>query len=363
MSIIISKNFKNAVKIDKSSFILEDNLQQYIYDNPESIPLYDIKEDIKLLVLAREFPTASGPIDAIGVDRDGEIYLVETKLYKNPDKRMVVAQVLDYGASLWKTYTDSEVFISQLEAHIAKKFNKTLNERVKDFFNLQDEDLNQFNENLRDNLDDGNFKFVVLMDHIHSQLRDLIIFINQNSRFNIYGVELEYYQYESFEIIIPKIFGALVKKQVGTKKTILVIPTDEEFINAYKVKGPSDKVKEFIDFFNNVREGRISITGLVARKTPKYMNFNFNFPQDEKSGLSIALGINPDYETSEGEIRFWCTKKREQIVLEKINNNFKKIVTRPNMTKSFGVVAVLSLKNFSSKELENFFIDLSQEFY
>jgi len=64
MSIIISKNLKNAVKVDRSSFALEDNLQQYIYDNPESIPLYDIKEDIKLLILAREFPTASGPIDA-----------------------------------------------------------------------------------------------------------------------------------------------------------------------------------------------------------------------------------------------------------------------------------------------------------
>ena len=48
MAIIISKNGKNAVKVDKSNFALEDHLQQYIYDNPESIPLYDIKEDIRL---------------------------------------------------------------------------------------------------------------------------------------------------------------------------------------------------------------------------------------------------------------------------------------------------------------------------
>ena len=110
MSIIISKNLKNAVKLDRSSFALENNLQQFIFDNPESIPLYDIKEDIHLLILAREFSTSSGPIDAIGVDRDGEIYLVETKLYKNSDKRLVIAQVLDYGASLWKTFTDFNVF-------------------------------------------------------------------------------------------------------------------------------------------------------------------------------------------------------------------------------------------------------------
>ena len=66
---------------------MEDNLQQYIYDNPESIPLYEIKEDIRLLILAREFATKSGPIDAIGTDKDGEIYLVETKFYKNPKNR------------------------------------------------------------------------------------------------------------------------------------------------------------------------------------------------------------------------------------------------------------------------------------
>ena len=82
MAIIISKNGKNAVKVDKSTFDKEDYLQRYIHENPESIPLYDIKEDIHLLILAREFPTNSGPIDAIGIDKDGEIYLVETKLYK-----------------------------------------------------------------------------------------------------------------------------------------------------------------------------------------------------------------------------------------------------------------------------------------
>jgi hypothetical protein len=50
----------------------------------------------------RAFPTNSGPIDALGINKDGEIYIIETKLYKNPDKRLVVAQVLDYGASLWQ---------------------------------------------------------------------------------------------------------------------------------------------------------------------------------------------------------------------------------------------------------------------
>jgi hypothetical protein len=56
MSIIVSKNGRGAVKLSKTPFGLEDNLQQYIHNNPESIPLYDIKEDVQLLILAREFP-------------------------------------------------------------------------------------------------------------------------------------------------------------------------------------------------------------------------------------------------------------------------------------------------------------------
>ena len=115
MAIIISKNGKNAKKIEKNTITQENYLQKYIYDNPDAIPLYDYKEDIRVLILAREFPTKSGPIDAIGIDRDGEIYVIETKLYKNPDKRQVVAQVLDYGASLWSTHKDPLEFMNALE--------------------------------------------------------------------------------------------------------------------------------------------------------------------------------------------------------------------------------------------------------
>ena len=117
MVIIVSKNGKNAKRIDQSNFDQEDFLQKYIYDNPDAIPMYEIEEDIRLLILAREFATASGPIDALGIDQKGNIYIIETKLYKNPDKRTVVAQVLDYGASLWRSSIDFTEFTTKLEQH------------------------------------------------------------------------------------------------------------------------------------------------------------------------------------------------------------------------------------------------------
>lgn len=215
MSIIISSNGSNAVRVNKSSFDKEKFLQEYIYANPESIPLYDIKEDIRLLVLAREFPTESGPIDAIGIDGSGELYIVETKLFTNADKRTVVAQALDYGASLWNHSNDFNEFLSTLDEHTQKVFKLPTTEKIKEFFGLTDEEVAQVTEKMKSNLNDGVFHFVILMDKIDDRLKDLIRFVNQNSQFDIYAVEFEYYKHESQEIIIPKIFGAEIKKDIS----------------------------------------------------------------------------------------------------------------------------------------------------
>ena len=42
MSIIISKDGKNAQKLDRTVIAQEQYLQNYIHHNPESLPLYEI---------------------------------------------------------------------------------------------------------------------------------------------------------------------------------------------------------------------------------------------------------------------------------------------------------------------------------
>ncbi len=213
MAIIISKNGEDAQKIDETKFGLEDKLQEYVKNNPDIVPIYEISEDSRLLVIAREFSTNSGPIDALGLDQDGNIYVIETKLYKNPDKRTVLAQALDYGASLWRHSGDSTNFIAELNKSSQKYFNVSLNEKLIDFFGI-DESVS-LAESIAANLTKGNIKFVILMDSVDDRLKDLITYVNQNSRFDVYAVELEYYKYNEFEIVIPKLYGSEVKKQVA----------------------------------------------------------------------------------------------------------------------------------------------------
>jgi flagellar hook-associated protein FlgK len=329
MPIIVSKNGKNAVKLDKISFGLEDRLQQYLYDNPESVPLYDIKEDIRLLILAREFSTESGPIDAVGIDQDGQIYLVETKLYKNPDKRTVVAQVLDYGASLWKTLNDFDDFLIKLNKHVQKKFGMSTTEKIQEYFGIDDEQLDSVLKQMKFNLDEGNFKFVVMMDSIGKRLKDLIIYMNQNSKFDIYGVELEYYQHDTFEIMIPKIFGTQVKKDIGTKKvssSARKVWDENSFIEITKDSLPSSNAVKIISLLDLCKQNSSEI---------KWGNGNANGSFSPISA-KIHSSISPFTIYSNGKVKLkfsWLENAISAEILTRIVTAFSKEINNLEYSK------------------------------
>jgi hypothetical protein len=178
MAIIVSKKGSQTQVVNKSDFALERNLRDYICDYPEAIPV----EDKRLLVAARELQTESGPIDAFAVDKDGELYIVETKLYRNPDKRTVVAQALDYGASLWR-HADFNQLLSTLDEAAEKQWRMPFRERLAEFFSIEEEGVDSLIESMRRNLSDGKLKFVVLMNRLEERLKDLIPYVNENSEF------------------------------------------------------------------------------------------------------------------------------------------------------------------------------------
>ncbi len=360
MAIIVSKNGKNASKLNKVPYGLEDNLQQFIYNNPESIPLYDIKEDVQLLILAREYGTLSGPIDAVGIDKEGEIYLIETKLYKNPDKRTVIAQVLDYGASLWKTHPDLESFLLQINTATQRNFQQTVRERMQNYYSLNEEDVEELINNIGVNLSGGNFKFVVLMDTIHDQLKDLILYMNQNSKFDIYGVELEFYKHGEFEITIPKLFGAEIKKNLTTMKTDTTFISDEEFISLYAGIGLESKIKEILQLSKDMQAGVVMIDRWVARRTPKNINFTYKPSNSEKDSLSLSLPYVLD--KPELVFNFWFYDKPiESILLDEIEKTLEIKTKKLQLTAKYGVVAKWPVREFSTSKVINFFTSLSNK--
>lgn len=308
MAIIITKNGKNAKKLDMQPFEYENNLQKYIDDNPLSIPLYEIKEDIKVLILAREFSTNSGPIDALGIDSDGDIYIIETKLFKNADKRTVVAQALDYGASLWKSSIDFNQFIEYTDRYLQKKELKGTREKIAHDFGFEDDQVELLLEKIKENLNHGNFKFIILMDQLDDRLKDLILFVNENSKFDIYAVQFDFYKFEENEIIIPKLFGTQVKKDIGVKTNSQRQKWDEiSFFQKAKETVDSNilkEIKEMYDYFckkGRVEWGSGSVSGSINFLIPSIsskrsiltlwtngpMQINLNWLNDSQVALNF----------------------------------------------------------------------------
>jgi hypothetical protein len=276
MTIIISKHGQNAQKIDKSSIENEDYLQRYIYENPDSIPLYEIREDIRLLILAREFPTESGPIDALAVDNEGGLYIVETKLYSNADKRLVVAQALDYGASLWKHTENFNSFMGRLDRFTQQVFKLSTREKLAEFFELDDSGVAQLTEQISLNLNDGNIKFVILMDRFDERLKDLIMYVNQNSKFDIYAVQFDFYRHEEQEIIIPRIYGVEVKKTVSsTGHSKRRTWTENEILADAKLKLSAEQFHAYHKLFEFCKENADQInfgTGAESSFSPIFLS-------------------------------------------------------------------------------------------
>ena len=78
-------------------------LQRLIHKSPECLPVGEIEPGFgRLFPICRELPTAAGYIDNLLMTGAGEIAIVETKLFRNPEaRRQVVAQALDYATSLF----------------------------------------------------------------------------------------------------------------------------------------------------------------------------------------------------------------------------------------------------------------------
>ncbi len=304
MAIVVSRNGRDAKEIERSPIEQEGYLQKYIYDNPESLPLSEIKEDISLFIIAREFPTSSGPIDALGIDSAGEIYLIETKLYKNPDKRLVVAQILDYGASLWHGYNDFSEFVRIIDDQVNEKFNVGLNQKLRDRFGIADEGVSALLENIERNLNDGNFRFVVLMDRVSSKLKDLIVFMNQNTKFDIFAAEMEFYKYEDYEILITKMFGLEVKKNIGGPGRRGTIWTEKEFFdsveNEVSDKAITNVIKELYEFTR-----KESSRPPWLKRPTKYGIFNFFVRENDKDYSLFNV-------RSYGCIRFYGLNRRNE---------------------------------------------------
>lgn len=78
----------------------EARLHAALAEHAELLPTAELDLG-RCVVLGREVHLEAGRADLVLLDDRGQVAIVEVKNAGNPDVRRVVAQVLDYAASLW----------------------------------------------------------------------------------------------------------------------------------------------------------------------------------------------------------------------------------------------------------------------
>lgn len=220
MTKIVIKGIDSKSRVVTSKpYDLELVLQENIKSLPELIPIEDaIGEPVGLLTIGMEVSAGSGAIDVLLLSSDGVLTIVETKLGKNPEsRREVIGQVLEYAA-----------FASDWGLEDIRRIaNKFLDERfdtaLKDFLGPDAEDTSNVDEYLNrldENLKAGRLRLIVAADRLLETVRKTITFVNRNSNFEIYLLQVTCYEEEDgTRIYVPALHGYAQKAKPSSPRT------------------------------------------------------------------------------------------------------------------------------------------------
>ena len=192
--------------ISKTENFDEVTIQKIIFDFPECIPVSDIDESYNPLIpVCMELTTPVGPLDILMVTPNGDISIIETKLWRNSEaRRKVIAQILDYANELSKwTYDD-------LQRELNRKF-QTKGNILYDLISKTDSNLllneADFVDAVNRNLRRGKFLLLIIGDGIREGAASIAEFLISSGHLNFtFGmIELSIYNLnESDKLVIPR---------------------------------------------------------------------------------------------------------------------------------------------------------------
>lgn len=164
-----------SLNSDSGSFS-EEWLQKAIFKSPDCLPINEIAPSFGALVpIAMELETGSGPADILCVTDSGQIVIIETKLWRNPEaRRVVVAQILDYAKSIsaWN-YND----LARQVSIATKKGPNYLLECVQKHCHGLSE--SEFVDGINHSLKKGDFLLLIIGDGIRTGTESLVGFLEQ----------------------------------------------------------------------------------------------------------------------------------------------------------------------------------------
>lgn len=208
----------------------EASIQQLVFRYPSCIPISDIDESYNPIVsVCTELNTPAGPLDIFMATPSGELIIIETKLWRNPEaRRVVVAQLLDYAKELSRwSYED-------LQREINRRLGTTGN-RLYEIVKGVDSNYLLSERNFVDavsrNLRRGDFLLLVIGDGIREGAAGIAEFLVSSGHLNFTFAMVELAIYENVEIgqiLLPRVMA----KTIEFQKITVDIPAGLQLINS-----------------------------------------------------------------------------------------------------------------------------------
>jgi hypothetical protein len=232
--------------------ITETWLQQLLYQHPELLPVDEFDESLgPTIPLGREVPTDTGPIDLFYTSPSGGLILVETKLWKNPEKhRDVVAQLIDYAKELTTWTYDDLCDAIQRASRRQGENDVGLESKVTPYLEQLGVGVTEFQEDILANLRNGRYLLLVVGDRIARNIALMTNAIQSAPGLNFtFGlVEMKIYRQADTAdwplIVVPDIVGRTVETVRGV---IEIRYKHEQPEVAVEIAGSQNQAKSPLD--------------------------------------------------------------------------------------------------------------------
>jgi len=293
----------SVIELEKVNAANELLIQDIVFRHPNCLPISEIDESFNPVIpICMELRTGVGPLDIFMITPNGEITIIETKLWRNPEaRRVVVAQILDYAKELanW-SYEDLQ---RELNRKLKRKGN-SLYKIAKEYYPDLIPSESDFVDSVSRNLNRGKFLLLIVGDGIREGALGIAEFLSGASHlnFSFAMIELTIYQGEKInQLIIPK----TIVKTVELPKLIVEIPdglkiSHDEAYDLVKKSSPkvSNPAKErdrqfYIKFWNEfVRELSFDDPGQPLPNPGRAQNLYVYPGRSKKSWISAYFAAS-----------------------------------------------------------------------
>ncbi len=298
-------------------------LQELIHKHPNCLPMDDIEPGIgRLVPVCMELPLRVGSVDNLLITPEGNLVVVEVKLWSNPEaRRAVVAQALDYAVALFQLdYLGLQAAVKKADFSGVEPPNRLYS--LVEGADVLSEPL--FADRITNNLRTGRIVVLVVGDDIRREADELVAGLqaHANFHFTFALVEMPVYSKGQLEaadefIVMPRTLvktvtvprftirtkgGETIVSDAGTEESEATKPSrrstisSEEFFAKMAERGPdvSNRLKRFVD----------EVAAIDVR--PEYRE-SLNLKWDQPEGRPVNLG----YITPGGEI--WTEASNWQV--------------------------------------------------